>query len=142
MLFPLFRIRFLFTALLLVSPCILGFLPHTRNYGFYSYQWQEIRLASRASCHISGNLHRATPTVSWMTKDDKSEGKKYTKIEDGSPLGVSVVVLGSTLFLLFGDKFDKEIIENYAFPIIAVSASTAAGISRLIRNYKPNKDSS
>jgi hypothetical protein len=52
----------------------------------------------------------------------------YTKVEDGSPLGVAIVVLGGSLVVFGGDELSK-------IPVWAVfvTASVAAGLSRLVR---------
>ena len=68
------------------------------------------------------------------TSNDGNKARKYTSPEDGSPLGVAVVVLGFVALQVFGDKLDSEVVEQYAAPIILCSASIAAGISRLVRN--------
>ena len=56
------------------------------------------------------------------------------QIEDGSPLVISIVVLGFGLLQVLGDGVDKELVDQYAAPAIICSASLAAGISRLVRN--------
>jgi hypothetical protein len=51
----------------------------------------------------------------------------YTKVEDGSPLGVAIVVLGGSLVVFGGDELSK-------IPVWAVfvTASVAAGLSSQI----------
>lgn len=81
---------------------------------------------------------RTSSVVSFMVKRPTSsvDGKprKYTSVEDGSPLGIAVVVLGFFALQAFGDNFDSSVIKQYAVPGIFCSASVVAGISRLVRN--------
>lgn len=58
--------------------------------------------------------------------NDPKEG--YSKVEDGSPLGVAIVVLGGSLVVFGGDNFS-----NIPIWVVFVAASTAAGVARLIR---------
>jgi hypothetical protein len=63
-----------------------------------------------------------------------------TNIEDGSPLGVAIVVIGSLLWFATKGESDTNTIGEV--PVIAIifgTASTAAGIARLVR-YNNNKD--
>ena len=69
--------------------------------------------------------------------DQKKKKRVPTKIEDGSPLGVAIVVLGS-LYVIGSENFDTESPagDSPAVWVIFATASIAAGISRLIRNWK------
>ena len=71
-----------------------------------------------------------------LNKNNKP--RDFKSPEDGSPLGVAIVVVGFVLLQLFGDRFDSAVVERYAAPVILCSASIAAGISRLIRNTNQN----
>lgn len=64
-----------------------------------------------------------------------SESKRtYTKIDDGSPLGVAIVGIGGLLYTKGGDTFSfLQQQDSNAVWIILATASTAAGLSRLIR---------
>eukprot|EP00980_Cylindrotheca_fusiformis_P007223 scaffold1525_cov142-Cylindrotheca_fusiformis.AAC.23 len=66
-------------------------------------------------------------------KKDENESAKYTKVEDGSPLGVAVVVLGGSLIVFGGDNFSEIPVW-----VVFVTASAAAGISRLVRSQRNN----
>ena len=57
-----------------------------------------------------------------------------THIEDGSPLGVAIVVLGSLLWFAIKGESDTNTVGGV--PVIGIifgTASTAAGIARLVR---------
>ena len=74
------------------------------------------------------NFQRQDLVLSYGKSNQDDEGKipqKSTPIEDGSPLGVAVVVLGGS-YIVFGDQ-------DIPVWIVFVTASIAAGISRLIR---------
>ena len=74
------------------------------------------------------NFQRRDLILSYGKSDQEDEGKspqKSTPIEDGSPLGVAVVVLGGS-YVVFGEQ-------DIPVWIVFVTASIAAGISRLIR---------
>lgn len=58
-------------------------------------------------------------------KEIKNE-MKTTPIEDGSPLGVGIVIIGGSL-VVFGEQ-------DIPVWVVFATASIAAGISRLIRN--------
>lgn len=69
---------------------------------------------------------------------DEATNNNRTKVEDASPLGVAIVALGSFLFL--GDSGDAgDTVKAWVgddLPVagvILVTASLAAGISRLVR---------
>mmetsp|Transcript_38309 Transcript_38309/g.46255 ORF Transcript_38309/g.46255 Transcript_38309/m.46255 type:complete len:148 (-) Transcript_38309:206-649(-) len=59
--------------------------------------------------------------------EDVKLGNSSMAVEDGSPLGIAIVVLGGS-FVVFGD-------ETFNVPlwVIFATASTAVGIARLIR---------
>eukprot|EP00984_Skeletonema_dohrnii_P015167 scaffold6499_cov96-Skeletonema_dohrnii-CCMP3373.AAC.2 len=75
--------------------------------------------------------------------DDGLESKRtYTKIDDGSPLGVAIVGIGGLLYSKGGDTFSflqQQDSSNVVWIILA-TASTAAGLSRLGR-YISDKQS-
>ena len=60
--------------------------------------------------------------------DEKRVGGYTNKVEDGSPLGVAIVVLGGSLIVIGGDNF-----ADIPVWVVFVTASTAAGVARLIR---------
>eukprot|EP00985_Skeletonema_marinoi_P000867 scaffold354_cov67-Skeletonema_marinoi.AAC.1 len=69
--------------------------------------------------------------------------RTYTKIDDGSPLGVAIVGIGGLLYSKGGDTFSflqQQDSSNVVWIILA-TASTAAGLSRLVRyiSEKQNK---
>ena len=74
------------------------------------------------------NFQRQNLVLSYG-KSDQADGEKNpqksTPIEDGSPLGVAIVVLGGS-YVVFGEQ-------DIPVWIVFVTASIAAGISRLIR---------
>jgi len=78
--------------------------------------------------------------------NDNLESKRtYTKIDDGSPLGVAIVGIGGLLYSKGGDTFSflqQQDSSNVVWIILA-TASTAAGLSRLVRyiSGKQNKSS-
>lgn len=82
---------------------------------------------------------RATVQRRLVEKSDDTDKKQATrtKIDDGSPLGVAIVVLGSIALTLFG-KADPTLPsgDSPAYFAVFIAASVAAGISRWIRNYE------
>ena len=58
----------------------------------------------------------------------------YSRVEDGSPLGVGVVFVGSLLALNVPETLDWQD-ENTLIWLVFVTASTVAGAARLIRYY-------
>jgi hypothetical protein len=78
------------------------------------------------------------------TNGSNEENKRtYTKIDDGSPLGVAIVAIGGLLYsdplgLFSGDHNNNPLVsllqqDNSAWIIILTTASTAAGLERLFR---------
>lgn len=78
------------------------------------------------------------------TNGNNEENKRtYTKIDDGSPLGVAIVAIGGLLYsdplgLFSGDNNNNPFVsllqqDNSAWIIILTTASTAAGLERLFR---------
>ena len=65
--------------------------------------------------------------------DDLEKKRTYTKIDDGSPLGVAIVGIGGLLYTKGGDTFSFLQDSSNAVWIILATASTAAGLSRLVR---------
>ena len=76
--------------------------------------------------------------------DDVESKRTYTKIDDGSPIGVAIVGIGGLLYSKGGDYFSFDFLQdssnNNAVWIILATASTAAGLSRLVR-YLNDKES-
>lgn len=105
------------------------------------------------SQHRSLALHKLVPkqqqlTASHLlaknTNGNNEENKRtYTKIDDGSPLGVAIVAIGGLLYsdplgLFSGDNNNNPFVsllqqDNSAWIIILTTASTAAGLERLFR---------
>ena len=70
-----------------------------------------------------------------LEEEDKDETRTYTRIEDGSFVGVFTVAFGFLLVQYFGNTIEnKDFINEYGVLIILLAGSTAAGISRFIRN--------
>lgn len=82
-----------------------------------------------------------TATVSLQNQrnsndNDSTTERKYTSsVEDGSPLGVAIVVLGGLLVNFGGDQF-----ADIPVWVILATASTAAGVARLIRYLQKKKE--
>ncbi len=105
------------------------------------------------SQHQNVALHKLVPkqqqlTLSSLlaknTNGNNEENKRtYTKIDDGSPLGVAIVAIGGLLYsdplgLFSGDNNNNPFVsllqqDNSAWIIILTTASTAAGLERLFR---------
>ena len=90
----------------------------------------------------SSAIPRQTTELSAQKKnnmDDVSTDKRTTtKIEDGSPLGVAIVGLGALVTTQLKSR-GVEIPEGTQF-LILIMASTAAGISRLVRAARNKED--
>eukprot|EP00751_Fragilariopsis_kerguelensis_P011112 CAMPEP_0170772754 /NCGR_PEP_ID=MMETSP0733-20121128/8954_1 /TAXON_ID=186038 /ORGANISM="Fragilariopsis kerguelensis, Strain L26-C5" /LENGTH=83 /DNA_ID=CAMNT_0011114987 /DNA_START=141 /DNA_END=392 /DNA_ORIENTATION=- len=71
-----------------------------------------------------------------VEEEERKEQVNYTPIEDGSYVGVFTVAVGFFLVTTFEDQLDTDFINQYGAIIVLLTASTAAGISRLIRNKK------
>ena len=70
-----------------------------------------------------------------LEEEEKDETRTYTRIEDGSFVGVFTVAFGFLLVQYFGNTIEnKDFINEYGVIIILLAGSTAAGISRFIRN--------
>jgi len=74
------------------------------------------------------------------SNSNNMEEKKYTKVEDGSPLGVAIVLIGS--LIIFGSE-DGSSLQSNTSPsvwIVFATASTAAGLARLFRYFKEKNE--
>mmetsp|Transcript_16074 Transcript_16074/g.38584 ORF Transcript_16074/g.38584 Transcript_16074/m.38584 type:complete len:153 (-) Transcript_16074:284-742(-) len=79
-------------------------------------------------------------------KDDNDKREKttkerhYTRVEDGSPLGVAIVALGS--LVIFGSEQDESLgsPDSSSVWIVFATASIAAGVARLIRYYSRDEN--
>mmetsp|Transcript_1072 Transcript_1072/g.2372 ORF Transcript_1072/g.2372 Transcript_1072/m.2372 type:complete len:157 (+) Transcript_1072:39-509(+) len=69
---------------------------------------------------------------------EEEEKKKYTKVEDGSPLGVAIVLLGSLYIFNSGDESFQDPTSSSVW-IVFATASAAAGLARLFRYYSREK---
>ncbi|KAL7547362.1 hypothetical protein ACHAWF_010678 [Thalassiosira exigua] len=65
-------------------------------------------------------------------RDSDREARPYTRVEDGSPLGVAVVALGSLVVLGGDDESWREPTSASAW-IVFAAASVTAGLARLTR---------
>ena len=89
--------------------------------------------------------------------DTSTSGKNYTQIEDGSPLGVAIVVLGGAWLALgdgdqdapqlpfgmmdgVGGSYSGSVDDGALIWAVFATASVAAGISRLVRYYSDKND--
>ena len=89
--------------------------------------------------------------------DTSTSGKNYTQIEDGSPLGVAIVVLGGAWLALgdgdqdapqlpfgmmdgVGGSYSGSVDDGARIWAVFATASVAAGISRLVRYYSDKND--
>jgi hypothetical protein len=61
------------------------------------------------------------------------EEKEYTKVEDGSPIGVAIVLIGSLIIFGSGGEESLQSPSSSSVWIVFVTASTAAGLARLYR---------
>lgn len=129
----------LLTFLVMVVCYEASFLSHR--------QQQYAALQHPESCYSISGLHTQLPQTastfcfrspnrgavilhdSKNNRDDEDVklGNSSMAVEDGSPLGIAIVVLGGS-FVVFGD-------ETFNVPlwVIFATASTAVGIARLIR---------
>eukprot|EP00956_Cyclotella_meneghiniana_P011783 scaffold16548_cov55-Cyclotella_meneghiniana.AAC.1 len=66
--------------------------------------------------------------------DASIEKRQYTRVEDGSPIGVAIVLLG-TLYLYYGQSSSSTLMSNDSSSvwIVFATASIAAGLARLFR---------
>jgi len=85
------------------------------------------------------NFHRAK--VSNDDDDDGSSPKGTSSVEDGSPLGVAIVVVGGFLTLQLEEKTDSVAAwdESYIW-VVFCTASIAAGLSRLVRYFNTKRN--
>ena len=82
----------------------------------------------------------STITLHANKKDKENDVKErtYTKIDDGSPIGVAIVLLGLLGNIYFPGSLsaiDYFADETYVWIVLA-TASTAAGLARLLRYYR------
>lgn len=87
----------------------------------------------------TNEARREESTAIFAKKDGSSNNddkREYTKIEDGSPLGVAIVLLGS-LVVLRNDDLNRDPDSVW---IVFATASAAAGLARLIRYFSRDKN--
>ncbi len=120
------------TLLLLASNSAAFVGPHTFTLAHHlnqaNHHFQEASIITLSAAKNRKNNNN----------DDELESKRtYTKIDDGSPLGVAIVGIGGLLYTKGGDTFSflqqDSSSSNNAVWIILATASTAAGLSRLVR---------
>ncbi len=90
----------------------------------------------------SGGTGGRTSIVPFAKKDDNNnaeEKENYTRVEDGSPLGVAIVFLGSLFLFSSGDESYKDPTSDSVW-IVFATASAAAGLARLYRYSTREKD--
>ena len=83
------------------------------------------------SSDVHANYYRAK-----NNNNDDIDDKKYTRVEDGSPLGVAIVMIGS-LIIFNGDETLPQDPASPSVWIVFATASIAAGLARL---YRYNRD--
>jgi hypothetical protein len=103
-----------------------------KNLGAVSAFQQTINYSEQSRFFASERLGRNDITM-YSHRDDKDR-PKYNTVEEGSPLGVAIVVMGGSLLVFGGDG-----IPEVPVWVVLVAASTAAGISRLVRSNMQNK---
>ena len=86
----------------------------------------------------------STITLHANKKDKENDVKErtYTKIDDGSPIGVAIVLLGLLGNIYFPGSLsaiDYFTDEKYVWIVLA-TASTAAGLARLLRYCKDKNE--
>ena len=110
--------------LLSYSAAFIG--PHSSSFTLVPHRQanQNQNIASITSLGVKNGNNNA---------DDSESKRAYTKIDDGSPLGVAIVGIGGLLYTKGGDTFSFLQDSSNAVWIILATASTAAGLSRLVR---------
>lgn len=128
------------------SIALLVIASHMRlSHGFVARRAHHAQLQPRKSLFIHqqswgdqasiNNLHFAKNN---NDDNDVEKNKQYTKIEDGSPLGVAIVLIGS-LLIFSGDESAQAPTSSSVW-IVFATASFAAGLARLIRYMKNKND--
>jgi len=111
------------------SSAAFGRSQHQKNVALHKQRQQQLTVSLFLAKNTNGN---------------NAENKRsYTKIDDGSPLGVAIVAIGGLLYsdplgLFSGDNNNSPFVsllqqDNSAWIIILTTASTAAGLERLFR---------
>lgn len=81
-----------------------------------------------------------TPTALFANKkdagSDNTDTEAYAGVEDGSPLGVAIVLVGSLIVFGSGDDSALQNPESPSVWIVFVTASVAAGLARLFRYFR------
>ncbi len=110
-----------------VGPRNLALEPHNNRQQAHKFLTQE-KIADITA------LLRAKKNTNNDDDLETTNKRTYTKIDDGSPLGVAIVGIGGLLYAKGGDTF-SVFLQNSpnAVWIILATASTAAGLSRLFR---------
>lgn len=114
------------------SAAFVGYLQHQKNVALHKQRQQQLTVSSLllAIKNTDGN-------------NNEESKRTYTKIDDGSPLGVAIVAIGGLLYsdplgLFSGvDNNNNPFLsllqqDNSAWIIILTTASTAAGLERLV----------
>ena len=114
-----------------------AFMPHARTH-----------LSIIARSPSTKTLANTSPTIPITTcclsskhnnnndNDASIKKRQYTRVEDGSPIGVAVVLLG-TLYLYYGQSSSSSFTlmtnDSSSIWIVFATASIAAGLARLFR---------
>ena len=114
------------------SAAFVGYSQHQKNVALHKQRQQQLTVSSLLLAkNTNGN-------------NNEENKRAYTKIDDGSPLGVAIVAIGGLLYsdplgLFSGvDNNNNPFLsllqqDNSAWIIILTTASTAAGLERLVR---------
>jgi hypothetical protein len=111
---------------------------------FFCSLWSLTTSEERSSSQTTTTTTYRSLFLAKNTNGNNAENKRsYTKIDDGSPLGVAIVAIGGLLYsdplgLFSGDNNNNPFLsllqqDNSAWIIILATASTAAGLERLFR---------
>ena len=109
-------------------------------------QNQSIQTLIIRNTHIHDYQRISSTTITLHAKkDEENDIKKertYTKIDDGSPIGVAIVLLGLLGNIYFPGSLSAINFftdEKYVWIVLA-TASTAAGLARLFRYYRDKNE--
>jgi len=119
---------------------------HISRYGRACFL-QNQRITTKSKRYKRYDLMEREHTTLLAKKNNDIKEKKYTQIDDGSPIGVAIVGLGLIVNLYFPGiltsitSFFHLESNNNTWIIILGTASTAAGLARLYRYTRDrNKD--
>lgn len=110
---------------------LFSFLFSTHSCEAWSAPNRRTPLPKLFQRHSSAPFRRHTQKFQLKSNRDDKEPPKYNMVEEGSPIGVAIVVIGGSLVVFGGDDF-----LHVPIWVVFATASIAAGISRLVRNTK------